>query len=82
LALRAALPTRLFQRGRGLPGETVLIHGGTGGVGTCAIQLARAAGMIVVASAGSAEGKKYVLVLARIMPSITRSRSGRRKLKR
>ena len=29
----------LFQRGRGIPGETVLIHGATGGVGTAAVQL-------------------------------------------
>ena len=29
----------LFQRGRGLPGETVLIHGATGGVGVSVVQL-------------------------------------------
>jgi NADPH2:quinone reductase len=51
----------LFQRGRGIAGETVLIHGATGGVGTCAIQLARAAGMTVIATAGDGEGRKYVL---------------------
>ena len=49
------------QRGRGLAGETVLIHGATGGVGTSAVQLARAAGMTVVASAGSEAGRKYAL---------------------
>ena len=36
----------LFQRARAVPGETVLIHGASGGVGTAAIQLARAAGLI------------------------------------
>ena len=51
----------LFQRGRGLPGETVLIHGATGGVGTAAVQLARAAGMIVVATSSSDAGRKYAL---------------------
>jgi len=53
----------LFQRGRGLPGETVLIHGATGGVGTSAVQLARAAGMTVIASAGDDSGRKVVLKL-------------------
>src|SRR5262249_33685589 len=51
----------LFQRGRGIAGESVLIHGATGGVGTMAIQLARAAGMNVVATASSDEGRKYAL---------------------
>jgi NADPH2:quinone reductase len=49
----------LFQRGRGLPGETVLIHGATGGVGTSAVQLARAAGMIVVATSSTEAGRKF-----------------------
>lgn len=51
----------LFQRGRAKAGETVLIHGGSGAVGTAAIQLARAAGMTVIASASSREGKNHVL---------------------
>ncbi len=51
----------LFQRGRGIAGETVLIHGATGGVGTAAVQLARAAGMTVVATASTDEGRKYAL---------------------
>lgn len=36
------------------PGETVLIHGGAGGVGSFAVQFARAAGARVLASAGAA----------------------------
>jgi NADPH2:quinone reductase len=51
----------LFQRGRGIAGETVLIHGATGGVGTAAVQLARGAGMTVVATASSEEGRKYAV---------------------
>lgn len=51
----------LFQRGRGKPGETVLIHGATGGVGVSAIQLARAAKMIVVGTSGSEKGRKFIL---------------------
>jgi putative PIG3 family NAD(P)H quinone oxidoreductase len=44
----------LFTRGRLQPGETVLIHGGGGGVGTAAIQLARQQGCRVIVTAGSA----------------------------
>jgi NADPH:quinone reductase len=51
----------LFQRGSGIAGETVLVHGATGGVGTAAVQLARAAGLIVVATASSDAGRKYVI---------------------
>jgi putative PIG3 family NAD(P)H quinone oxidoreductase len=47
--------TNLFQRGRLQRGETVLIHGGSSGIGTTAIQLARAAGATVYATAGSPE---------------------------
>lgn len=37
------------------PGETVLVHGGAGGVGTAAIQIAKALGATVIATAGSEE---------------------------
>ncbi|HWD20642.1 MAG TPA: NADPH:quinone reductase [Verrucomicrobiae bacterium] len=47
----------LFQRGQAIPGETVLIHGASGGVGTAAIQLARAAGLRIIATAGSTPGR-------------------------
>ncbi|HEY3915334.1 MAG TPA: NADPH:quinone reductase [Verrucomicrobiae bacterium] len=46
----------LFHRARGLPGETVLIHGASGGVGTAAIQLARAAGLTIIGTVGSEKG--------------------------
>lgn len=45
----------LFQRARLKAGESVLIHGGASGIGTSAIQLARAFGVQVFATAGSAE---------------------------
>lgn len=45
----------LFQRAHLTAGESVLIHGGASGIGTAAIQLARAAGAQVFATAGSAE---------------------------
>lgn len=45
----------LFQRGRLTAGETALIHGGTSGIGTTAIQLAKAFGATVIATAGSDE---------------------------
>lgn len=45
--------TNLFDRGRCKAGDTVLIHGGTSGIGTTAIQLAAACGARVFATAGS-----------------------------
>jgi NADPH:quinone reductase len=62
-ALRAAaLPetyftvwANLFGHGRLAAGETVLVHGGTSGIGVTAIQLAKAFGAKVFATAGSAE---------------------------
>jgi NADPH2:quinone reductase len=50
----------LFQRARAVPGEVVFIHGASGGVGTAAIQLAAAAGLTVIGSAGSEEGLALV----------------------
>ena len=47
--------TNLFERGRCKPGDTVLVHGGTSGIGTTAIQLAAAWGARVFATAGSDE---------------------------
>ena len=48
----------LFQRAHARPGETVLIHGASGGVGTAAVQLARARGLRVFGTAGTDEGRK------------------------
>jgi putative PIG3 family NAD(P)H quinone oxidoreductase len=45
--------TNLFQRGALRAGERVLVHGGTSGIGTTAIQLAHAFGATVFATAGS-----------------------------
>lgn len=47
--------TNVFQRGKLQAGETILIHGGTSGIGTTAIQLAKAFGARVIATAGSDE---------------------------
>jgi NADPH2:quinone reductase len=47
--------TNLFQRGALREGERVLVHGGTSGIGTTAIQLAHAAGATVLTTAGSDE---------------------------
>jgi NADPH2:quinone reductase len=47
----------LFQRGGAKAGETVLVHGATGGVGVAAVQFAKAAGLRVLATGGSADGR-------------------------
>lgn len=51
----------LFYRGQARPGEFLLVHGASGGVGLAAVQLARAAGLQVVGTAGSEAGMKLVL---------------------
>lgn len=58
----AALPETVFTvwnnvfiRGALKPGETILIHGGSSGIGTTAIQMARAHGATVIVTAGSDE---------------------------
>jgi NADPH:quinone reductase len=51
----------LFDRAQAQPGETLLVHGGSGGVGIGAIQIARAAGLRVFATAGTERGKALVL---------------------
>ena len=53
----------LFQRARARAGETVLIHGASGGVGSAAVQLAVAAGLTVVGTAGSEHGRTLVAEL-------------------
>jgi putative PIG3 family NAD(P)H quinone oxidoreductase len=62
LVQAAALPeafftvwTSVFERGRLAAGETLLVHGGSSGIGTAAISLARAFGARVLVTAGSAE---------------------------
>jgi putative PIG3 family NAD(P)H quinone oxidoreductase len=47
--------TNVFERGRLQAGESILVHGGSSGIGTTAIQLARAFGARVFATAGSAD---------------------------
>jgi len=47
--------SNVFERGRLQAGEWILIHGGSSGIGTTAIQLARARGAHVLTTAGSAE---------------------------
>lgn len=51
----------LHLRAGAKPGETVLVHGASGGVGLAAVQIARAAGLTVIGTAGSDKGKSAVL---------------------
>jgi NADPH2:quinone reductase len=50
----------LFHRAHARGGETLLVHGASGGVGIAAVQIARAAGMRVIGTAGSDRGRKLV----------------------
>lgn len=50
----------LFQRARARGGETVLIHGATGGVGLAAVELAHARGITIIATGGTEEGRAAV----------------------
>jgi len=47
--------TNLFERGFAAEGDTVLVHGGTSGIGTMAIALCNLFGVTVIVTAGSAE---------------------------
>ncbi len=51
----------LFQKANAMPGETVLIHGASGGVGIAAVQWAKHAGLTVIGTASSDEGRALVL---------------------
>lgn len=50
----------LFQRAHLQPGEIVLVHGASGGVGTITVQLARACGARVIGTAGTPDGLDLV----------------------
>lgn len=48
----------LFQKAMAKPGETVLVHGASGGVGIAAVQWAKSSGLKVIGTASSDEGKQ------------------------
>jgi len=49
----------LFRDARLRSGETVFVHGGSGGVGSCVVQMAKIAGARVITTAGSAEKAEF-----------------------
>jgi len=51
----------IFQIGQARAGETVFVHGASGGVGVAAVQWARAAGMMVIGTAGTAKGRELAM---------------------
>ena len=50
----------LFHRARAIPGEWVMVHGATGGVGIAAVQMAKAAGMRVIGTGGTERGRRLL----------------------
>lgn len=50
----------LFKRANARPGDTVLVHGASGGVGMAAVQVARAHGMTIIGTAGTERGMHAV----------------------
>jgi len=51
----------LINRGQAKQGETVLIHGASGGVGTAAIQIAKSLGLRIFGTAGTPQGRELVI---------------------
>jgi NADPH2:quinone reductase len=51
--------SNVFDRGRLQPGETLLVHGGSSGIGVAAIQMAKAMGSTVYVTAGSEEKCRF-----------------------
>ncbi len=82
----AALPetfftvwANLFDMAALKAGETVLVHGGTSGIGTTAIQLAKALGARVLATAGTPTNAPPASASARAAPSTTAPRTSARR---
>jgi NADPH2:quinone reductase len=51
----------LFQRAKAKAGDWLLVHGASGGVGTAALQIARAAGLRVTGTGGTEAGRQQIL---------------------
>jgi NADPH2:quinone reductase len=50
----------LFHRAKAVPGEFLLVHGATGGVGIASVQWARSAGLTIIATGGTQEGRRLL----------------------
>ena len=50
----------LFHRAKAVPGEVVLVHGATGGVGIASVQWARATGLTIIATGGTQKGRRLL----------------------
>ncbi|MGZ4836052.1 MAG: NADPH:quinone reductase [Terriglobales bacterium] len=50
----------MFHKAQARPGETVLVHGASGAVGSAAVQMGRAAGMTIIGTASTDKGKEMV----------------------
>jgi NADPH:quinone reductase-like Zn-dependent oxidoreductase len=63
----------LFESARVRPGETALILGAGGGVGTAAVQLARQAGLQVIGTAGTQRKRSFVTGTLGLLPAAART---------
>jgi NADPH2:quinone reductase len=67
--------SNVFDRGRLQAGETLLVQGGTSGIGVTAIQLAKAAGATVIVTAGATTNAPPRCAWGPTMPSTTARRT-------
>ena len=71
--------TNVFERGQLKSGESLLVHGGSSGIGTTAIQLAKAFGATVYTTAGTPENVIFVNSLEQMWQSIIVNRISLKK---
>lgn len=74
--------SNVFDRGRLRPGETLLVQGGSSGIGTTAIQLAKAKGATVIVTVGSAQKAEACLALGADHAIVYRERDFVEEVKR
>ena len=72
----------LFRDAQLRRGETVFVHGGSGGVGSCVVQMAKAVGARVITTAGSDEKAEICRGSGPIWSSTTRPTTSMRRIRK